>query len=106
MAGRRRKCQRLMWLGEGSAPSGEGRNGVEVRAVSSGGGVHSFYRVREGAAAGAAAGGGSINASHFGIERKWGGGEGRRFSGGSWVVGAPATEEEGGCREGRDNSMG
>jgi hypothetical protein len=47
---------------------------VEARAVSSGGGVHPFYRAGEGEGVAAAAGGGGINAGHFGIERKGGGG--------------------------------
>jgi hypothetical protein len=38
-------------------------------------------------------------------EKKGGSGEGRRFGGGSRVVGAPAMEEEGGRRGGRDGSM-
>jgi hypothetical protein len=53
-----------------------------------------------------AAGGSSINASHFSIERKGGGsGEGRQFGGGSRVVGVPAMEEEGGRRGGWDGSV-
>jgi hypothetical protein len=74
---------------------------VEARAVSSGGGVHPFYRA--GVGVGASAGNAGINADRFGIERKKGGsGEGRRFRGGSLVAGAPAMEKEGGWQGGRD----
>jgi hypothetical protein len=54
----------------------------------------------------AVAGGGSINASRFSIERKRGcSGEERQFSGGSRLVGAPTMEEEGGQRGGQDSSV-
>jgi hypothetical protein len=39
------------------------------------------------------------------LKEKGGSGEGRRFGGGSRVVGAPAMEEEGGWRGGRDGSV-
>jgi hypothetical protein len=68
---------------------------------SGGGGVRLFYRAEEGAVVS-----GGINADRFSIERKKGAsGEGRRFSGGSRVVSAPAMELEGGQRGGRDDNV-
>jgi hypothetical protein len=98
------RWRRLKWLGEGSALSEGDEWRVEVRAVSFGRVARPFFRAGEGA--GAAAGGGGVNAGRFGIETKKGGsGEGRRFNGGRQVVGAPTMEEEGGRRGCRDGSV-